>query len=809
MLFAFRWQRAIWLPVLLLATAGDLSAAEPVSYARQVQPLLAARCFACHGPDDAESSLALHEQDASRAETDSGMAAIVPGEPDESELVRRIASTDEFERMPPEGEPLTPDEIALLRQWVAEGAEYEKHWAFLPPEAQPVPEVKQTSWVANPIDAFVLAKLEAAGLEPSPPASKRTLVRRVYYDITGLPPTQDEIDAFMADDRPDAYEHLVDQLLASPKYGEKWARHWLDVVRYAESNSFERDATKPYVWKYRDYVIRSLNEDKPYDQFVREQIAGDELDQVTTETMTATGYYRLGTWDDEPADPLQSRYDDMDNIVSTTAQGFLGLTVGCARCHDHKIDPIPQADYYSMLSFFADVTPYAPRRADPKIYSLHDCSGPEQAERRKQIENQIAEIKTSQYELEQLAISKLPAPEQRRSETEHRQEVLDEHLQENLDASDFATYSQLSKQATELARQLADDSNQPEYVLSLAVCHTELEPTHIMLRGNPHVPGDEVEPRFPTLFGDDLPQIPAMGEGARSSGRRRVLADWIASDDNMLTGRVITNRVWQHHFGRGIVRSASNFGQLGTPPTHPELLDWLTAYLVQHDWHLKPLHRLILTSNTYRMTSTATPEGLATDPANDLLWRFDMRRLTAEEIRDTILQVSGQLNTKLYGPSVYPKLSQEVLATQSQPGKDWYTSSEHDAARRSIYLHIKRSLIVPELSLFDFPETEFSCEARFNTTQAAQALSLLHSEFMQRQAKYLAKRVKSEAGEQLDDQVTHALTLTLGRPADEPSVTAGLALIDTFRTKHGLDHDEALRQYCLMVMNLNEFVYLD
>ena len=815
MLFAFRRLRATWLPlvlpaILVLAAAQVAKADEPISYARQVQPLLAAKCFACHGPDDAESGLALDTTEALRAETDSELPAIVAGKPGESELIRRIADAEEYERMPPEGEPLTDAEVALLRQWIAEGATYEKHWAFVAAKPQPVPPTDSATWVANPIDAFVLDKLQQRGLEPAPPADKRVLIRRLYYDVTGLPPTLEEIDAFLADDRPDAYEQLVDRLLASPRYGEKWARHWLDVVRYAESNSFERDATKPFVWKYRDYVIRSLNEDKPYDQFVREQIAGDELDQVTTETMTATGYYRLGTWDDEPADALQSRYDDMDNIVSTTAQAFLGLTVGCARCHDHKIDPIPQADYYSMLSFFADVTPYAPaRRADPKIYSLYDCSTPEQREQRKAIESKIAELEAAAYDLEQIAIRKLSDTLQRKSETEHRQEVLDQHLQANLDPRDFERHVDLRQQIDTLERQLAEANSEPEYVLGLAVCETKLEPTHIMQRGNPHAPGDVVEPRFPELFGDAPPTIPAMQPGDRSSGRRRVLADWIASPDNLLTSRVIANRVWQHHFGRGIVRSASNFGQLGTPPTHPELLDWLADYLVDNQWQLKSLHRLILTSNTYRMASTASPAGLAADPANDLFWRFDMRRLTAEELRDTVLYVTGKLNEQQYGPSVYPKLSAEVLATQSQPGRNWHTSNEHDASRRSVYLHIKRSLIVPELALFDFPETDTSCEARFNTTQAAQALNLLHGEFMQAQSGYLAQRVTADAGSDLTTQVAHALHLVLGRPADDESVDAGLRLIATYRDKHGLTAEQALQQYCLMVMNLNEFVYLD
>ncbi len=788
---------------------GHSAADEKISYSRQIQPLLAARCFACHGPDDAESGLALHEEKLAHAEPDSGTMAIVPGRPDESELLRRVATDDEWERMPPEGEPLKPAEIELLRKWIAQGGEYEKHWAFERPQRADPPEVQNTDWVANPIDAFVLAKLEAAGLEPAPPADRRVLARRVYYDLTGLPPTLAELEEFLNDDRPDAYEQLVDKLLASPRYGEKWARHWLDLVRYAESNSFERDSPKPYVWKYRDYVIRSLNEDKPYDQFVREQLAGDELEEVTTETMTATGYYRLGTWDDEPADPLQARYDDLDNIVSTTGQAFLGLTVGCARCHDHKIDPMPQTDYYSLLSFFADVTPYGePRGRDPRFNSLRDCSPPETAKRRQEIEARSVAVRERMTEIEEAAIDRMSSADQHRSETNERRALLREKLDEYQTDAEREEYTVLRGERRDL-RAAQRKLPPAELVLSLARCDARPEPTTVMMRGNPHVPGEVVAPAFPELFDDQCPDIPEAAADAHSAGRRRVLADWIASPDNMLTGRVIANRVWQHHFGRGIVRSSSNFGLLGTPPTHKELLDWLSFYLIDHEWRLKSLHRLILTSNTYQMSSTARPEALAADPANDLFWRFDMRRLTAEELRDTVLYVSGQLNEKQFGPSIYPKLSAEVLATQSQPGKDWNTSNAREASRRSIYIHVKRSLIVPELAVFDFPETDTSCEARFNTTQAAQALNLLHGEFMQAQARQLASRVERDAGGDVEGQIRHALHLALGREADDQTVADSLTLYDNYRSKHGLGEQQAFEQVCLMVLNLNELVFVD
>jgi mono/diheme cytochrome c family protein len=802
-------QLSAWLILIAACAAQVAGAAEPVSFSRDVQPLLAERCFVCHGPDEAEGGLALHESKGAFAETDSGELAIVPGKPDESELIRRLLSTDEDERMPADDDPLTEQEIQLLRDWIASGAEYEKHWAFVAPENRDPPQVNGRDWVVNPIDAFVLAGLEADGLKPAAPAEKLVLARRIYFDVTGLPPTSEELRAFLDDRRADAYERLVDRLLASPRYGEKWARHWLDVVRYAESNSFERDGTKPFVWKYRDYVIRSLNDDKPYDQFVREQLAGDELEEVTPDTIAATGYYRLGTWDDEPADELQSKYDDLDNIVSTTSQAFLGLTVGCARCHDHKIDPVPQTDYYGLLAFFADVTPYAlPRAREAKHHSLWDVSDPEDQKLRQVLEKEQADLRKQKLAIEKEVIPKLDAADQNRTEGSERQAVFDEKLHLFVTDAELANYRGLVRQLDEVASRIKKLAPQ-ELILSLAKCEPHSGPTHVMMRGNANVLGEQVEPCFPELFGDEPPQIPVAAAEAHSAGRRRVLAEWITRPENLLTGRVIANRLWQHHFGRGIVRSANNFGQLGTPPTHPELLDWLSFKLIENGWRLKPLHRLMLTSNTYRMSSAAAPESVAADPTNDLFSRFNMRRLTAEELRDTVLYVSGQLNEKHYGPSIYPKLSQEVLATQSRPGDNWHTSKPREAARRSIYIHIKRSLIPPELANFDLPATDSSCEARFNTTQAAQALNLLHGEFLQSHARHLAERVAAETSGEVRDQVGHALRLALQREPDAATIADGLGLVERYRGEHGLDEAESLRQFCLMVLNLNEFVYLD
>ena len=349
------------LPFAFAADSTQRGPVRKVDFTRDVQPVLARRCFRCHGPDKAEAGLRLDLRDRAFARLESGAHALVAGKVAESELYKRISSHDAAERMPPEGKPLTTTEIDAIRHWIAEGATWETHWAFRPLVAQKPPSVRNRSWVRNPVDAFILARLEQNGLTPAPESEKIALLRRAYHDLTGLPPTPAEVDAFVADPSPTAYEDVVDRLLDSPRYGERWARHWLDLVRFAETNSFERDGVKPYAWRYRDYVIRALNSDKPYDRFIREQLAGDELPNATGESLIATGYYRLGQWDDEPADPLQAKFEVLDDIVTTTGQAFLGLTVNCARCHDHKIDPILQTDYYGLVAFFHNIAPYQTR----------------------------------------------------------------------------------------------------------------------------------------------------------------------------------------------------------------------------------------------------------------------------------------------------------------------------------------------------------------------------------------------------------------------------------------------------------------
>tara|TARA_R110002049_G_scaffold27321_1_gene93930 strand:+ start:21608 stop:24061 length:2454 start_codon:yes stop_codon:yes gene_type:complete len=784
------------------------SAGEVVNFASEVQPILAKKCYACHGPDEAEGGLKFIDQESALAETDSGEYAIVPGDIQASVLIARITSDDEYERMPPEGDPVAPEEIALLKRWIEQGATWTKHWAFEPMRNDQPPTVANPDWQSNGIDAFIFHSLAENRLAPNPPADPAALVRRVYYDLIGLPPTVQQVQEFVDSDDPQAYEHLVDELLDSPHYGERWGRHWLDLVRFAETNSFERDGTKVNAWKYRDYVIKSFNDDKPYDRFVREQLAGDELDDVTVESLTATGYYRLGIWDDEPADPLQSRYDELDDIITTTGQAFLALTINCARCHDHKIDPIPQTDYYSMLSFLEDLTTFGERR-DKEINNQIDVSSEEIRELYSENARVQKAIEQEMYEIEQAGIAKMDGVDQRATEgaKKDRKRVLEKKLRSHLEPQQWDRYRELKKQATETTRQYKTLPPR-ETVMGIAKYREIKDPTFVLFRGNPHSPADEVSPRFPTLFGVDSPSLNLSGNSRGSSGRRRVLADWIASENNMLTARVMANRLWQFHFGRGIVRSSNNFGQLGTPPTHPELLDWLAQQLIKADWKLKPMHRLIMSSHTYRMSSAGRDDALAIDPSNDLFWRFDPRRLSAEEVRDSFLAINGSLNRKVYGPSIYPQLSQEVLAGQSKPGSGWGKSSRDEQNRRSVYIHVKRSLLTPMLSAFDFPDPDLTCEARFATLQPGQALSLLNSEFVHEQAARLANSINAADGPN-EDVVRNTIRAVLSRDAAPKEVERGCQLIDQLQQEDGVGRERAVQLYCLSVLNWNEFLFID
>lgn len=732
----------------LLSPAQIVAAPNPTQQAffeKRIRPVLAENCFRCHG-DNAEKpkgGLRVDSIDALLRGGDSG-PALVPGQPAVSRLVEAVSGSNPDLQMPPR-KRLSDAQIADLTEWVRDGAPWpasiataasapsgkpdpdspraRTHWAFTPPK--PVTPPATAEGVTHPIDAFIRSRLLQAGLQPPATASPRSLARRLAFGLTGLPPSPEDVENFASDPSDDAWERLIDRLLASPHHGEKWGRHWLDLVRFAETNSYETDEAKPHAWRYRDYVIRSLNADKPYDQFIREQIAGDEIPGAGPDGIIATGYYRLGIWDADPADRELALYDQLDDLVATTGQVFLGLTVDCARCHDHKIDPISQRDYYALLSFFRNIQPYHNGGAGDEV----------------------------------------PIPDGK----------------------------------------------------ALAVTENKGKPpaTHVLFRGNPASPGAVVEPAFPRVLGSKSPAA-VSPTPTHSSGRRTALAQWLASPDNPLTARVIVNRVWQHHFGRGLVRSPSDFGFQGTPPTHPELLDWLTIDFIQHGWSLKHLHRRILTSQTWRASSAVSSAVLDVDPPNDLFSRFEMRRLAAEEIRDAALWISGMGNPRMAGPGVFVPLPKEVLASQSVPGKGWGNSPPEEHGRRSIYIHVKRSLLHPVLLGFDMAETDRSTPVRFTTTQPMQALSMLNGPFFNQCADQLANRIRSELPGPLPSSdpalapwVQRILHLVTQRPPSTAEIDRGIAFIRTVQSRDSMTPDDALRAFCLLALNLNETIHLD
>lgn len=823
--------------VVLDATADDkpkFADGDIVAFEKEVLPILKANCFACHGAEKKlQGGLKLTSREDILKGGESGPAVDLK-KPNESLIL--LAINYDGIMMPPKGK-LSKSQIDSLTKWVTRGLawsekaasaaakthgapvvdeEARNFWAFRPVVRPPVPEISiHKSQISNPIDAFVLAKLEANAARPAPPATREVWLRRVFYTLTGLPPSPRDVEVFLADQSADAFESVVDRLLESRHYGEHWGRHWLDIVRYAESNSFERDNPKPFVWRYRDYVIDAFNSDKPYDQFIREQLAGDELDQVTPDSIVATGYYRLGLWDDEPADRLLAYYDGLDDIVGTTSQAFLGLTANCARCHDHKIDPFPQRDYYSLVAFFHGIKPYG---GDNEILRFigDDAARERDKSATAAWETKMAELKKQIIAVEDSIKDKLPGGEIDDFKFDgKRREILRKQRGKLISKEDHDHYESLHRERNQLERQ------RPRSLEQALSVKEEARPrdTFILQRGNPEAHGDRVEPAFPAVLlaaNAQPPEIPARRDGLETSGRRRVLADWIASPTNPLTARVMVNRVWQYHFGRGLVRSSSNFGYMGSPPTHPELLDWLASEFVRGGWKLKALHRQIVLSSTFRMASAVSNSEISTqksqlerDPENDWLSHFDLRRLTAEEVRDSILSVCGNLNLdKVKGPSVYPVIPREVLAGQSVPGRNWEKSSPEDAASRSVFVHIKRSLSVPLLAAFDAADPDSPCPVRFTTTQPAQALALINSDFANEQATIFARDLRRVSGTDDAACVRTALSRVMQRTPTERDIARGVKFIADNIQQEKVTADEALRRFCLLAINLNEFVFV-
>lgn len=813
--------------------AQDDEAAAIKHFESTVLPILKANCFKCHGAGDVKAGLRISDQESLLTGGESG-PAIDLGDLDASLLLNAINYRD-YE-MPPKGK-LAQSQIDAITKWVKAGAPYPESmlepsddgghsgpppvneqtkswWSFQKVKRPTVPPTGG-EWGTNAIDRFIHAKLNEKGLKPNPRADKVALLRRAYYDLIGLPPTPEQVKAFLADDSKDAFERVIDQLLASAHYGEKWGRHWLDLVRYGETNSYERDGAKPYVWRYRDYVIQSFNDDKPYDRFVTEQLAGDELENATAESIIATGYYRLGIWQDEPVDAVESMYNDLDDILVATSETFLGLTVGCARCHDHKIDPIPQKDYYRMLAFFRNIRRYGVRGDESvREASVMEVDQPaENKERDKDLRQHNERLRAAKREMANLENKVKEGLEGVEAEDfvyeMNRLAIMKKHAgkagKKLINAGQMRHYESLRRRRLEL------EANPPSG-LAKALCVKEAgktsPPTFVLTRGNAHAHGEEVTPGFPSVLSPPEPKV--QEPNSNSTGRRLALAKWIADGDNPLTARVLVNRIWQHHFGRGIVRSTSDYGFQGTPATHPKLLDWLAAELVDGGWKLKRLHKLIMLSDAYQMSSDRSNQDcVAKDEANDYFWRFNSRRLIAEEVRDSILAINGRLNTKMFGPSIYPKVPQEVLHGLSRPGAGWPTSPFESQQRRSIYVHVKRSLPLPMLASFDIADPDKPCPVRFVTTQPTQALGMLNSRFINDQAQALAESVKQTAGDDTDAQVRLALWRTKQREPSESEVRRAMKLVTDLQEEDGASADDALSYLCLVSLNLNEFMYLD
>jgi hypothetical protein len=721
------------------------------------------------------------------------------------------------------------------------------YWAFQPVKKSQVPAVKDKAWVKTPIDAFILAKLEEKKLQPNPRADKLTLLRRVTIDMTGVPPTQEEIQQFLSDKSPNAWEKVVDRLLASPAYGERWGRHWLDVARYADSNGFKADETRPNVWRYRDYVINAFNQDKPYDRFVKEQIAGDELYPGNQEALIAMGFNRH--WIDETNAPdlFERRHQTLDDMTTVTGVAFLGMTFGCARCHDHKFDPILTKDYYRLQAFFANTAfgdgplpladPEAKRKYDEQ-YAAWDAKTKDIRDEMARIMAPILEDRkkhsaTVMTDEVQAVIAK-PAADR----TPLEQQVY--HIAETrfggLGDPVKALKGDNAKRYAELKTQLASfDSTKPaplpdgQYMKDL---NATAPPTYILHGGSRFAPGDEVQPGFLSILDPSDAKITPPA-GVNSTGRRTALAAWLTDPSNPLPARVMVNRIWHYHFGRGIVATPGDLGVMGSRPTHPELLDYLASYFVDNGWSMKKVHRLILLSNAYQEASDFDAKIAEADPDNKLLWRYPRHRMEAEAIRDSMLATSGLLNPKMGGPGVFPPVPPGLISELSATAVAGGWRTEKDPAqsdRRSVYIFVRRNLPYPLLQEFDTANTFESCDYRKNTVTPPQSLDLLNNELVLDWASKLAGRVLNDSGLAPAAQVDRAFRFAYGRAASPeeqkmaedflakqtPVMAARLASNDAkpplpANLPQGTDpaHAAAFVDLCHMLLDSNEFLYIN
>jgi cytochrome c553 len=786
--------RSLWVWAFLAIGAGPVAAAgdDPVV------AVLEGRCLECHHKASAKGGLDLSTRAALLKGGETGLA-IVGTDPAKSPLWL-LAARKQKPWMPHKRDKLSDAELQAIADWIRGGAPYSRELkppALLKPAGFTITDADRNHWAFRPlprvegkksVDEFLDAKLKAAGIAPAPAASRETLIRRATLDLTGLPPTPAEVDAFVNDAAPGAWEKVLDRLLASPRYGERWGRHWLDLARFAETDGFEHDAVRPHSWRYRDYVIRSLNADKPYDRFIREQVAGDELWPGDPDALIATGFNLLGPDMVDSSDQVQRRHLTLGDMTDTTALVFLGLTLGCARCHDHKFEPLAQKDYYRLLAFF---TPAAFRRETPVPTAAEKVACEEELkvyQTRPQVKELTAIETGAREKVRQKKLAKvtpearmavLTPPDQRDTEqanlaleTEPLLEVSEKEIVDALTADEKTRRKVLLEEARKLPKPAA---------LPHAMTLGPGKPakTFVLFRGEYSMPGDEVTPGFPQVLG-----------GASAPATRAALADWLAS--HPLTARVMVNRIWQHHFGRGLVPTPSEFGPHGQPPSHPELLDWLASEFGALGFSLKAMHRLLMTSAAYqRPLGPVSPK----DPENLLLGRMNRRRLEGEVIRDSLLFVSGRLNLEMGGPGVFPPIPSDIL----KGSRGWTASAdpkEHN--RRSVYIFSRRNLRFPFLEVFDAPDSNLSCPERGRSTTAPQSLTLLNAAEVMVAAKATTERIEADAKSPAE-KVEKLYRIALGRrPTDRER---DLAVEFLARSP--------MVELCRAVFNLNSFVYLE
>jgi len=846
------------------------AASDSEFFKEKVAPIFERNCVMCHGARVQRSGLDLRAEEAVLKGGARG-PAVVAGNAEKSLLYRLIAHKEE-PAMPMGKDKLGEADVAAIAQWInglspkaTMAAETipvrdpgysitgkdRQFWSFIKPARPATKPVKDRRWIRNEIDGFVLNKLEQNGLRPNRSASPRELLRRVYFDLTGLPPSPEETAEFLRNPSDAAYARVVDRLLASRHYGERWGRHWLDLARYADSGGYEFDYDRPHAWRYRDYVIKSFNEDKPYNRFIIEQLAADQPDGVEAnlEALIPTGFVRNGPTVDN-ANNEETRMDELDDMVTTTSSVFLGLTVGCARCHDHKYDPIPQRDYYRMQAVFFPFQKTEAVMVSKEEEAVYKARNKEIDELLKPYKQRIAAIEKPvrqrlldekvEFHVRLAGMSsgfEGKAKEQYREETAKRfardVNLQPEEIEALLSPGDLKARKEIQSEIDKTNR------TRPKLLPAAMGVTDKDDPgkAYLLERGDWRNKGAEVQP--------GLPQVLAGDNNLDLKNRRRQLAEWIASADNPMTARVAVNRIWQYHFGKGIVKTPSDFGATGDRPSHPELLDWLAVEFMEptrnasdratgrrgdganpqsstsngrnpqsKGWSWKAMHRLILLSNAYRQSSRFNEQAAAKDPENRLLWRMNPRRLEAEPLRDSILAVSGKLNREMFGPGIYPRIDPDVINTGSRPRWPLDAKDDHDTWRRSVYIFVKRSVILPLIEVFDCPATVVSGPVRAVSTVSPQALALINNEFVLQQAGFFAERVVKEAGEDKRAQVVRAFKIALGRAPSVKEIEWSLSFLKSQADGYSQREDEkpevsALRDFCHAVINLNEFVYVD